>query len=252
MRVHAGVYAVGLPREDALAQAAAAVLACGPGALLSHWSAAALWGLGPEWPRRPHVALPRGDRRPRGVKVHRCRTLTRADGKRRRGIWVTSVARTLLDIAPAYGERRLRRIVNDALVADLLLPSALEELLQRCPTHPATKRLRPFVDDLDEPTKSELEDAFAEFVRRHGLPTPRTNFRVAGVERDIVFERERVIVELDGWRYHRSRASFEGDRERDTVALAAGFVTVRLTWRRVHGVPAAEAARLLEILESRR
>lgn len=250
IRVHAGVYAVGLAREDAVARAAAAVLACGPGALLSHTSAAALWGLGPEWPRWPQVTLPSGDRRPPGIQVHRCSTLARADRRRQRLIWVTSVARTILDIAPGLGERRLRRIVNDALVADLLRPSTLAELLDRCPKHPGAKRLRPFADD-DEPTKSELEDSFAEFVKRHGLPVPRTNFRVAGVERDIVYERERVIVELDGWRFHRSRASFEADRERDAVALAAGFVTVRLTWRRVHGVPAVEAARLREILAAR-
>ena len=91
-----------------------------------------------------------------------------------------------------------------------------------------------------------------EFAARNGLPVPRTNFRVAGYLRDVVFERERVIVELDGWAFHRNRAAFEADRERDVAALQAGWVTVRITWNRLHGAPEKEAGRLREILDARR
>ena len=166
--VHAGVYALGLPREDAPARAAAAVLACGPGALLSHGSAASVWDM-ERWSPRLEVTVATARERP-GIVVHRSRTLTVADRRRQRGIWVTSVARTILDIAPRYDDRRLARIVNDARLARWLGRSGLADVLERCPNHPGAKRLRPFIDDHWGPTRSEFEDAFVEFAARNGLP----------------------------------------------------------------------------------
>lgn len=97
-----------------------------------------------------------------------------------------------------------------------------------------------------------FEDAFLAFAKRHRLPTPRVNARVAGYQVDIVFEAERVIVELDGYRHHAHQAAFERDRERDAHTLAAGYVTIRITWRRLVHAAQREAARLRAILEERR
>jgi sigma54-dependent transcription regulator len=115
----------------------------------------------------------------------------------------------------------------------------------------ATKRLHEFVDAPTGPTASEFEDAFIGFCRRSGLPQPLCNTRVGRFEVDAYFPVQRVIVELDGWRFHSSRASFESDRERDAALLALGIVTVRITWNRLIKTPEREAARLRKILEAR-
>ena len=117
--------------------------------------------------------------------------------------------------------------------------------------HPA-QRLQPFIGATDGPTRSEFENAFLAFCARYGLPRPRVNTIVAGHEADAYFEAERLIVELDGWQFHSSRASFESDRDRDANALAKGIGTVRITWERLIDRPQPEAARLHKILEQRR
>ena len=246
-RVHDGVYAVGHPPRTRIEKAAAAVLACGAGAALSHASAMALWGFSKRWPATFEVTV-RRDRRPRGITVHRSRTLHRRDITTHLGIRVTTPARTLCDCAPKLGAAALTRAVNDALRSNYLTRSQLAEFLARHPN----KLLQPFVGATDGPTRSEFEDAFLAFCARYGLPRPRVNTIVAGHEADAYFEAERLIVELDGWEFHSSRASFEGDRDRDANALAKGIGTVRITWERLIGRPQPEADRLHKILEKRR
>jgi very-short-patch-repair endonuclease len=248
--VHAGVYAVGYRRLDPLARAAAAVLACGEGAALSHFSAAHLWGMRERWPDAIEVTT-RTDRRRPGIWTHRSRTLSARDVRRHHGIPVTSPARTALDIAPRLTPRQLIRAVNDGRLAGYLHRSDLEELLGRLPHHPGARGLRRI--DMDTgPTRSALEDAFIRFANRFALPTPQINAHVAGYEVDVLFPHERVIVELDSWDFHRDRGAFESDRERDAATLAADHVTVRMTWARIHQDPEREAARLQEILRERR
>ncbi|MGH2868996.1 MAG: type IV toxin-antitoxin system AbiEi family antitoxin domain-containing protein [Solirubrobacteraceae bacterium] len=236
--VHVGVYAVGYLRPDAVARAAAALLACGPDAVLSHETAAAHWGFAPKWPERPEVAGPRDRRRP-GIRYHHTRTLTRRDIRRHQGLRVTSPARTLIDIAPRLTRSQRARAVNDARLRGLLKGPELEGL-----AHLTAIRSRP--------TRSRFEDEFPAFARAHGLPEPEINAHVAGYEVDVLFPRERVIVELDSWEHHQDRSTFESDRERDAATLEAGHVTVRMTWERYTGRPKAEAARLGEILRERR
>jgi very-short-patch-repair endonuclease len=249
--VHAGVYAVGHEQTAAVARAAAAVLACGPGAALSHSSAASLWGIGKRWDFPLEVTVP-GDRRRQGIRIHRCTTLTRKDIRRHLGIRVTSPARTVLEIAPRLTDQALARAVNDARLGRHLRLTDLDELLERTPHHPGARRLRPFADTRQAPTRSGWEDKLTGFAERFDLPTPRINAHVAGWEVDAVFDDERLIVELDGWETHQDRRSFETDRERDAATLAAGFATVRVTWDRFHNAPAREAARLQQILHARR
>jgi very-short-patch-repair endonuclease len=250
-RVHLGVYAVGRPPVTALEKAAAAVLACGPGAALSHRSALAHWGFIDRWPPSFDVAVP-GDRRRARIALHRQRGLQPWDVRVHVGLRVTSPAWTLVDCAPGLSDRRLARIVNDALRSRHLKRWQLAEVVARRGTRPGVRRLQPFTDAADGPTRSEFEDAFIEFCRRFKLPRPQVNTIVAGREVDAYFEAEKLIVELDGWKYHSSRDSFESDRDHDATALAQGIGTVRITWKRMLGQPELEAQRLLRILASRR
>jgi putative AbiEi antitoxin of type IV toxin-antitoxin system/uncharacterized protein DUF559 len=246
--VYAGVYAVGYVRRTPEARACAAVLACGEKAALSHGSAASLWGFNKHWDAPFEVIAP-SVRVREGIKVHRCRTVTRWDITRQLGIRVTTPARTVLDNAPRLVGKRLSRFVNDALRTPYLHVPDLADVLNRNPDHPATKWLAPLVR---EPTNSPLEDDFLEFAKRYGLPAPLTNTNLLGYEIDVLYPRERVIVEVDGRGFHSDRDSFERDRKRDVVMLAADYVTVRITDERMKLEPEQEANRLLAILAARR
>ena len=223
---------------------------CGPGAVLSHGTAASLWGVDKRWRTPFEVTVPSARRRP-GIRIHRTR-LHRRDIRRHDGIRVTSPARTVLDIAPHLTDRALTRAVNDLRIARHLRATDLQELIDRCPTHHGAPRLRALVDPHRGPTRSELEDAFQDLTERYGLPPALINARVAGYEVDVLFPEEKVIVELDGYEFHGTREAFEDDRERDATTLQAGFATVRLTWQRMQDRRAREAARLHSILLARR
>jgi very-short-patch-repair endonuclease len=250
IRVHAGVYAVGHLPQRPEARALAAVLACGPDALLSHGSAASLWGLATRWVVPFEVTAPTARQRP-GIRTHRSRTLTARDRRRWLGVPVTSPARTVLAVAPQLSERRLTRMINDGRHAGLIKMASLIETLDRCPTHPGARRVRAIVVPGRGPTRSDFEDLFVSLARDHGLPMPEINATVNGYEVDALFRAHRLIVELDGWEFHSDRGAFEEDRDRDMTQAEAGFQTVRLTWERARRQPAREAKRLLAILALR-
>jgi very-short-patch-repair endonuclease len=249
IQVYAGVYAVGYVQRTPVARAHAVVLACGERSALSHASAASLWGFNKHWDEPFEVTVASSHRRRKGIKVHRSRTLARRDITWQLGIRVTTPARTVLDTAPRLTGKRLSRFVNDALRTPYLHVAHLADVLNRNPNHPATKRILPYVRT---PTNSPLEDDFVEFARRYGLPKPTTNTYLLGYEIDVLYPRERVIVEVDGYEFHSDRDSFERDRKRDVVMLAAGVVTVRITKDRMQDEPEEEAGRLRSILAARR
>ncbi|MGZ6725550.1 MAG: DUF559 domain-containing protein [Solirubrobacteraceae bacterium] len=240
-----------MPPATPLARASAAVLAGGATAVLSHASAMTLWGFFKRWVMPCEITVTR-DRRPAGVTVHRSITLTSREIAHHQGIRATSPARTLYDIAPRLRPRTRARVVNDALRSDYLHEAALTDLLLRFPDRPATKLLMPFVAHDGGPTRSPLEDDFLAFCERHHLPRPQTNVDIAGYLADAYFPEHRLIVELDGYDFHRDRQAFESDRNRDADTLLAGLATVRITHERIHETPAKEADRLRRILESRR
>lgn len=248
-RLFQGVYAVGTMPTEPIARAAAAKLACGEGAALSHGSALTLWGLWKRWDEPFEVTVERRVRR-QGIRVHR-RKLGSEDVTAHRRFTVTTPARTLLDMAPRLEEKSLRRLVNDARRQGLVTIGELASVISRYPRRPGAPLLRPFITNPTAPTRSELEDRFLDFCRRFKLPQPLVNTRVAGFEVDALFPTERLIVELDGYEFHGDRHSFESNRERDTTTLAAGFLTVRITWRRITEQPEKEAALLHSILEQR-
>lgn len=197
-RVHRGVYAVGRPPAVPLERAAAAVLACGPTALLSHGSALTLWGVWKRWDVPLHVTVTRGDPRPPGIIVHRSRSLARPDLRRQLGIRVTSPARTLLDCAPTLSARGLTRAVDDARLARLVTPAQLAELVARNPTRPGVRSLRPLLDAPGNPTRSSLEDDFLAFCASHDLPRPALNTTVR-----ITHERLHARPEAEATRLRR-------------------------------------------------
>jgi very-short-patch-repair endonuclease len=217
---HKGVYAVGHAQTTPIALAHAAVLACGPGATLSHDSAAALWGLR-RWPATPEVSCPKKRVRA-GITTYRTTTLRGRDVTTNFGILVTTVIRTIIDIEPRLTDAQLIRAVQDARHARHLRPSTLDELLRRC------RRAAELIDPTQNPTRSKHEDDFVAWAKRHGLPTPRTNVKVNGTEVDALFPEERVIVELDSVEFHDDPISFRTDRRRDRGSAAHGYVTVRL------------------------
>ena len=219
----------------------AAVLACGDQAVLSHDSAAALWGIR-TWPAAPEVTAPHDRRRP-GIRAHRTETLTRSDIRRapqhpRHQPLPHHPRPPVPPHRPPARPRRQRPAPGQAPARHRASPPPQ-------PPPPASRRL---IDPQQNPTRSPAEDAFLEFCRTYRLPTPKVNITLFGRERDAVFEAEKVIIEIDGYTFHNDHDSFESDRERDTDAAEHGYLTVRLTTTRLTQRPAYEAARLHRIL----
>jgi Transcriptional regulator, AbiEi antitoxin len=250
-RVHRGVYAVGRPPATALERAAAAVLACGPGAALSHASALSLWGFTSGWREPHHVTSAKTHIRP-GIVTHEARGLTHADLRTQLGIRVTSPARTFLDCATELGPHRLPRLVAEARRGGYLHVGQIADVLDRFRFHPGRT---PFLDALggsQQPTRSELEEAFLAFCKRYGLPQPVVNSHPGRFECDMLFEAEQVVVELDGWDFHRDKYAFENDRDRDLDLAVLGYFPLRITWKRLMEHPEREARRLHQFLRDRR
>jgi len=246
--VHRGVYAVGHTALTQHGRWMAAVLAAGPDAVLSHRAAAALWRIGPA--SRLEVTIPyRRAAKPRLVlhqSVLEPDEVTEVDG-----IAVTTVARTLLDLAAVWPAHRVERAMHEAEVRRLTSPTSLDDLLERHPGRRGSGALRAILaaERLGaQVTRGELEARFLRFVDEHDLPRPATNVLVAGFEVDCAWRERRVIVELDGHAVHVTRVKFERDRERDRVLQAAGWRVVRVTWRQLHEEASGLAADLHALL----
>jgi hypothetical protein len=249
-RVFSGVYHVGTPAVNPLERAAAAVLACGDHAALSHASAMTHWGFWRYWDEPFEVTLPRGQRRPKGIRIHRSSILEPDDVTEHHEIPVTKPARTVFDIAPRLTGRTLDRTVNNALHTIYLTRGHLAEQLQRHPTHPAASRMLPFVVTKDGPTRSDWERAFPAFCERWGLPRPLMGYKIGRRTIDAFWEKERIIVELDSIEFHLDRFAFVDDRSRDKDHLALRLHTVRVVWEEMHETPREEAARLHAIIRA--
>jgi uncharacterized protein DUF559 len=228
----------------------AAVLAYGDGALLSHRSAAALWGVVRSHHRPVEVSAPRGRGTP-GIFVHQG-GISPEDRTVVDGIPVTSVASTLFDLAEVVDESRLERAFEEADRLGLLHMRALEDVCARGHGRHALRSIRPLIDTarMPEYTRSSLEDRFLTFCREYGLPLPQTNVTVLGREADAFWPKERLVVEVDSWSFHRHRAAFERDRARDAAMQAAGYRVIRVTHRRLESEPATVAAELRRLLGS--
>jgi hypothetical protein len=256
--VHRGVYAVGPAPLSADGRAMAAVLACGAGAVLSHRSAAILLGLLGGGQARWEVTTPLaggGRRGPSAVHLRRTRRLDRRDVTSVRGIPVTTVPRTLIDLADS-APRLVPKAVHEAEVRRLLDVAAVRAALQRTPgRRGAAVLLSALGPDGAEPDHGAFVAAYLRLCADYGLPAPEvgTYLDVNGTlhEIDVLYRAQRVIVELDGEAVHRTRRRFHADRRRDAGLAAHGFLTVRYTWDSVTGEPRQVAREVLSILARR-
>ena len=240
-------------------RAMAAVLACGPGAALSHRSAAALHEIRRTDRTNNDVTIPkRSPRKHAGIDVHRSTTLTPDDVMSVDGIPCTTVARTLLDLAQVIKGRPLERALDQAEILGRLDVNALLDQIERNKARPAAKRLRAVLDKHyvgSTPTWSELEEAFLAACRRAGLPMPEVNALIdphdsdpTAIRVDFVWRDQRVIVETDGHETHRTRRAFEEDRLRDQRLIVAGWTVIRITWRQLSQRPKEVTARIAQLL----
>ena len=252
-RLHRGVYAVGHKRIDWLGRCLAAVLACAP-AVASHFSAGWLWGLLRYAPGTIDVTAASRRHRKAAIHLHYA-DLHDRDLTQRDGIPVTSLARTLLDLAAILRPDRLDRVLERAEELKLFDLTAVDELLARCSHHPGATKLRAALAIYcDDPaiTRSRLERRFLALVRKAGLPRPAMNFALAGYEHDAYWPEERFAVELDVYETHGSRAAFERDRVRQEDLKLAGIEMIRLTGSRLEREPAQVMERLGALLAARR
>lgn len=232
-RMHRGVFAVGHPPLTREARWMAAVLACGDRAGLSHACATGLWEIrqySGTW-IDVTVASRAGRVRRDGIRLHRSSTLIAEDVTTHRGIPVTTIARTLLDVAATLTAPSLARTVEQTEIRRLFDLAAVEEALARNPHHPGGKRLRRALELYrhDELTRSELETAFLALCDAHAIPRPLVNHIVEGKEVDFFWPEQRLIVETDGRSTHLTRAAFERDRERDARLVVLGYRVLRFT-----------------------
>jgi Protein of unknown function (DUF559) len=255
--VFRGVFAVGHRAIGRWGLMQAAVLACGSGAVVSHGSAAELLGL---WDRRPALidvtSFCQAGREIDGVRWHR--PVVRDDEATSRDrIPCTTAARTLVDLATTFGDRSLRRMIEQAAVLQLLDIEQIDRILSRRRRRGAP-RLRSMIAvwrdaGADRPQlRSLLEARLLAAIVEAGLPRPRCNvvLRVDGVrfEVDMLWEAQRLVVETDGERTHRTHAAFHRDRRRDQVLVAAGYRTARVTWAQLEDEPTATIERIGRML----
>jgi hypothetical protein len=250
--LHQGVYAVGHALLSRKGRWMAAVLACGPTALLSHRDAAALWEMLPPGSHAgTDVTTARRCHGRPGIVLHRSRRIHHEDRATRDGIPVTGVARTLLDVAEAARAWRLARAIEEAERRGLFDLRAVDRLIARSPGRRGVRPLKhalaayrpaPF-------TRSGFERRFIELCRRAGLPQPAANLWIAGGEADVSWPERRLVVELDTAAHHQTRAAFERDRARDAALQLAGYRVLRVTDRRLDAQPQEVLAAVRAMLE---
>jgi Transcriptional regulator, AbiEi antitoxin/Protein of unknown function (DUF559) len=250
-RIHRGVYALGQARLSPEGKCMAAVLACGSaatkaserdddgastlpvlafwGAALSHYSAAALWGLLPSRSALVDVSVPgtAGRKRHRGIRLHRSRTLRAGLVTSRSGIPITTPARTIEDLRRTAPPADVRRAIRQAEVLGL-----------------------PIDEIASDGTRSELEGLFLRLCNRSELPMPDVNVRIGPFLVDFLWRDRRLIVETDGYRFHRGRAAFEDDHDRDLKLKSLGYEVIHLTHRQVVDEPSRVAKTLAAVLTS--
>jgi very-short-patch-repair endonuclease len=247
--LYRSVYAVGHRNRSRETAWMAGVLASGPGAALSHRPAGGLWGICAAGAHAV-VTVPRQRRSRAGIELH-CSPLPPDELTTKDGIPVTTVPRTLFDLAAILELRQLERALNEAEVLRLWDELSLHDLLHRYPRRPGARNVKKVLQARSEGptmTRSDLEVLFLQFADRYGLPRPETNAIVEGFEVDCVWRRERLVIEVDGWATHGTRAAFERDRERSRILQAAGWRCVavtRLQLRHTAGDLARDVHRLL-------
>lgn len=253
-RLHRGVYAVGHTDLSRQGRCLAAVLASGPGALLSHHSAAWLLGISTRLPAPFTVTtpIPRKPRPP--IVLHRARGLTADDRALPEGIPATALSRTLLDCAATTRFYLLERMIERAEELQLFDLRQIDALLARTAGHPGAGRLRKAIALYRPPSfsRSMLERRFLALVLKAGLPRPATGFNECGYELDFYWPEKRFAVELDTYETHGTHGAFERDRLRQEDLLLVGIEMTRVTGWRLEREPQRAIKRVARLLGQRR
>jgi hypothetical protein len=240
--LYRAVYAVGQRQLKREANWMAAVLAYGPGTVLSHRPGGAHWQIVRD--RGPcQVTLGKSRRSRPGIRVHHAH-LQADEITIHEGIPITTVPRTLFDFAAAAPQRELERAINEAEVLHLWDELSLDRLLDRYPRHKGNRAIRAALSQRRAGatvTKSDLEEMFITLIDAAGIPRPEINAMVEGFEVDAVWREVRLAVELDGRGPHGTAAAFESDRHRDRVLQVAGWRVVRITYRQMRDTPESVA-----------
>ncbi|MGN6815329.1 MAG: DUF559 domain-containing protein [Solirubrobacterales bacterium] len=231
------------------------MLASGPGAVLSHWSAAALWMIRPNSRWVIDITTPQKSRSWKEIRRHHS-PLPADEVTVEDGIPVTTVPRTIFDLAATESEDVVENLLREMEFRELRDRLSLRDLIERYPGKRGVRKVRAALDRLkEEPSghkRSPLEERFAPFLRRHRLPLPRFNdWIVLGAKRyqvDCHWPGTGQIVELDGWKGHRSRSAFREDRARDRALRVAGYSVTRLPWAQLGDEPEAVSADLRVLL----
>jgi len=252
--VHRGVYALGGTRLTPQGRWLAAVLACGSGTVLSHRSAARFWGVFPYDPREVEVSRDAAGQTRRGAILRRQARLLPDEVEEMEGIPVTSISRTILDLAAVVPERALERAFHEAEVRQLTSRVSVPQLLDRHRGRRGIGLVRSILARREPAgiTENDFEELFVAFLDAHGLPRPLFNatlpLRGRLLRPDCMWERQRLLVELDGRATHGTERAFERDRERDRILLAEGWRSTRVTWLQLRDEPQALAADLRGLL----
>jgi hypothetical protein len=253
--IHKGVYTVGHSVLSVRGRWMAAVLACGPHAVISHRDGGAVWDLRRSSSPRIDVTAPRSRAGFDGIVLHRVRSLDPRDVTTHDGIPVTTVARTLLDNAEILRPTQLERMIEEA---ERLRVFDLTEIHHVCERNPGRRGLRPLIaclrtaSDVPPHSKSDLELMLVDLCREAGLPAPVLNGWIEGYEVDAHWPGTNVIVELDSWEFHRTRGAFERDHARDLKLKLADYRVIRLTWRQLTAEREQVARSLRALLGSAR
>lgn len=237
-----GVYTL-LPLEalGPLAREQGALLAVGPHAVLSHLSAAVVWGVRPPAASEVHVTVSRdrsGHARA-GLRVHRTTKLDPREIRLRQRLRVTVPARLMLDLASSTPADELERMFDEALAMRILRTPEIRKMIERHPGHPGVSKVRAIVEDAGHARtlRSIAEKRFLRLLRRSGLPLPEVNARIAGFEVDFLWRAQRLAIEIDGHDWHSSRRALERDHARDSRLQGLGVMVMRFTGRRLSREP---------------
>jgi very-short-patch-repair endonuclease len=234
-----------------LAREQAALLACGERAFLSHHTAAFIWGM-----RKPHpydidvTLVGRYVRSRKGLRAHHVDAVDRAELRHHQGLWLSSPARALLEIAAGLPIIALRQALGEGIEHRRLGPSDIDEVLERHPHARGAARLATVIgeDDATAITRSRAEKAFLKLIRDAGLPRPVPNTSLGRYVPDFTWPEHKLIVEIDSYRFHAGPASFQTDREKDLFYRAAGFDVLRFTRHQVVNEPAMVLAMVAQTL----
>ncbi len=245
------VYAVGSPVLAPFAHELAALLPIGSDAVISHRSAAAIWGFAAPHRSQVELTIIGRDRQPRpGLRVHRVAELDARDVRLRDGVPVTAPARTMIDFAASARDDQLQAAISKARALRLITDDDMEQALQRCPTRSGSARLREILGNATArlTTRGAAERVLLTLLSKAGLPGPETNVRIQGHVVDLLWREARLVVETDGYQLHGHRSAFERDRARDQALVAAGYRVIRVTWRQLEREPYAVVARIAQAL----